>query len=72
MKTASILAMVLFATMLGAQRKPDESAVRKIIRDQTTAWNNGDAEAYSQHFATDGTFTNLLGVFFIGPEAFRD
>jgi uncharacterized protein (TIGR02246 family) len=65
------LSCLFGTTMLGAQSKPDESAVRKIIQDQTTAWNNGDAEAYSQHFAAGGTFTNLPGMFFIGPEAFR-
>jgi uncharacterized protein (TIGR02246 family) len=72
MKATLILVMWLFATMLGAQSAPDEMAVRKIIQDQTTAWNNGDAEAYSQHFAVDGTFTNLLGMFFKGRDAFRE
>jgi uncharacterized protein (TIGR02246 family) len=71
-KTASILAVLLFATILRAQTGPDEAALRKIIQDETTAWNNGDAEAYSQHFASDGTFTNILGMFFIGREGFRD
>jgi hypothetical protein len=47
-KTTSILALMPFATMLGAQVKPYESALRKIIQDQTTAWNKGDAEANSQ------------------------
>ena len=36
------------------------------------AWNKGDAEAYSQSFATDGTFTNILGMFYTGHEGFRD
>ena len=72
MKTALILAIWLFATTLHSQGTPDETAVRKIIQDQTTAWNNGDAKAYSQHFASDGTFTNLLGMFFIGRDAFRE
>jgi uncharacterized protein (TIGR02246 family) len=72
MKPASILAMLLFGTMLGAQNGPDEAAVRKIIQDEGTAWNKGDAEGYSRHFAADGTFTNILGMFFTGREAFRD
>ena len=72
MKTVSILVVMLFATMLGAQSGPDETAVRKIIRDEGTAWNKGDAEAYSRQFATDGTFTNILGMFFTGHDAFRD
>ena len=48
----------------------DESAIRKIIQDEVAAWNRGDAEAYSRQFATDGTFTNIRGQFFIGHEAF--
>jgi len=72
MKPASILAMLLFGTMLSAQNGPDETAVRKIIQDEGTAWNKGDAEGYSRHFAADGTFTNILGMFFTGREAFRD
>jgi uncharacterized protein (TIGR02246 family) len=72
MKPAITLALVLVSTMLFAQGRTDEMAVRKIIQDQVTAWNKGDAEAYSQRFATDGTFTNILGMFYTGPEAFRE
>ena len=36
------------------------------------AWNKGGAYAYSQHFAGDGTFTNILGMFFTGHQAFLD
>jgi uncharacterized protein (TIGR02246 family) len=72
MKNACVLAVVLLATLLNAQNTPDEAPLRKIIQDEMTAWNKGDAEAYSQHFATDGTFTNLTGMFFAGREAFRD
>ena len=32
----------------------------------------GDADSFSSHFATDGTFTNILGIFFSGRQAFRD
>ena len=32
----------------------------------------GDAEAHARYFATDGTFTNLLGMFFTGHEAFLE
>jgi uncharacterized protein (TIGR02246 family) len=35
------------------------------------AWNKGDAQAYSRHFAADGRFTNILGMFFTG-QAFLD
>ncbi len=48
----------------------DEIAIRKIIQDEVAAWNRGDAAAYSRHFATDGTCTNIRGQFFTGHEAF--
>jgi uncharacterized protein (TIGR02246 family) len=47
----------------------DETAIRKIVQDESTAWNLGDATAYSRHFS-DGTFTNVRGQFFSGYEAF--
>jgi uncharacterized protein (TIGR02246 family) len=58
--------------MLLAQAGPDDLAVRQIIQEQVVAWNKGDAEAYSRHFAADGTFTNILGMFFTGHDAFRE
>jgi uncharacterized protein (TIGR02246 family) len=70
MKPAIILGLVLLSRMLFAQSGTDESAVRKIIHHQVAAWNKGDAEAYSRRFATDGTFTNILGMFYTGHEAF--
>jgi uncharacterized protein (TIGR02246 family) len=48
----------------------EETAIRKIIQDEVTDWNRGDAVAYSRQFATDGTFTNIRGQFFTGHEAF--
>jgi uncharacterized protein (TIGR02246 family) len=48
----------------------DEAAIRKIIQDEVTDWNRGDAVAYSRQFANDGTFTNIRGQFFTGHEAF--
>jgi len=48
----------------------DETAIRKIVQDETAAWNVGDAVAYSREFAADGTFTNIRGQFFTGHEAY--
>jgi uncharacterized protein (TIGR02246 family) len=48
----------------------DAAAVERIVQEQVAAWNQGDAAAYSQHFATDGSFTNIRGQFFKGYEAF--
>lgn len=72
MKVGSMAVVMLFAAMLGGQCTPDETAIRKIVQDEVTAWNNGDAEGYSRHFAADGTFTNLLGMYFTGRDAFRE
>jgi uncharacterized protein (TIGR02246 family) len=72
MKTVSILVVCLCATILGAQSVPDEAAIRTIIQGEVASWNKGDAEAYSKNFAQDGTFTNILGMFFIGHDAYRD
>jgi uncharacterized protein (TIGR02246 family) len=52
--------------------KGDEAAIRKILQEEVAAWNKGGAQAYSQHFAADGTFTNILGMFFTGHQAFLD
>jgi uncharacterized protein (TIGR02246 family) len=58
--------------MSAGQGKRDEAAIRNILQEEAAAWNKGDAQAYSQHFAADGTFTNILGMFFTGHQAFLD
>jgi ketosteroid isomerase-like protein len=63
--------MLATATMAMAPDKPDETTIRNILEEEVAAWNKGDADAYSRYFATDGTFTNLLGMFFTGRDAFR-
>ena len=72
MKIAMILVTMLVGTISWAQSGAGEAAIRDILKEEVAAWNKGDANAYSQHFATDGTFTNLLGMFFQGREAFRE
>ena len=62
--------MHTFATM--PQPSSDEIAIRSIIQEEITAWNAGDAAAYSRHFSEDGTFTNVRGQFFTGRQAFID
>jgi len=37
-------------------------AIRSFIQEEDASWNKEDA--YSAHFAADGTFTNILGMFF--------
>jgi len=70
MKVLFGLAIGLLATQLNAQTTADEAAIRRIVRDEIVAWNQGDAVAYSRHFAVDGTFTNIQGQFFTGYDAF--
>jgi uncharacterized protein (TIGR02246 family) len=68
-----ILAIALALTVAAiSQPSSDETAIRNIIQDEITAWNAGDAAAYSRHFAAEGTFTNVRGQFFTGRQAFMD
>jgi len=72
MKSAFLLAAGLLAMTLSTQATPDEAPIRRIVQDEVTAWNKGDAEAFSRHMAPDATFTNVLGMYSTGREAFRE
>lgn len=72
MKTTTILIVLLAGVLAAAQSKPDDDAIRKMLDDETVTWNQGDTDGYSKHFAADGTFTNVMGMFFTGHQAFRD
>jgi uncharacterized protein (TIGR02246 family) len=53
----------------GKERAADEAALRKLVAEQTDAWNRSDAAAWCKDFAPDATFTNILGVVLDGrPE----
>lgn len=73
-KLLAVLNILLMTILLGppSQSKPDEDAIRRILDEEITAWKQGDADGYSKHFAVDGTFTNVRGMFFTGRQAFRD
>ena len=71
-KIASIVLLSLVATLVNAQTKTDEAAIRKILEEEVTMWDRGDADGYSRNFAANGTFTNVQGMFFTGYKAFRD
>ena len=50
-------------------RAADEAALRKLVADQTEAWNRLDAAAWCKDFAEDATFINILGTVLVGrPE----
>ncbi|HEY2800163.1 MAG TPA: SgcJ/EcaC family oxidoreductase [Chthoniobacterales bacterium] len=57
-------------TCPAAEPSADEGVIRQIIADEISAWDQGDAIAYSRHFAKEGTFTNIRGQFFTGYDAF--
>ena len=71
-KIATLLVMMQFSTIIHAQSLSDSTAVQGILQEEVVSWNNGDAKTYSQHFATNGTFTNILGMFFTGYENFLE
>ncbi len=63
--------MLQFTTITHAQDIKDTIAIRNILQEETDSWNKGDAVGYSKYFAENGTFTNILGSFFIGNETFK-
>jgi len=69
---AAVLAVVVSVYPIRAQSNPDETAIRQILDSEVATWNSGDTDGYSRHFAADGTFTNIRGMFFTGHQAFRD
>jgi uncharacterized protein (TIGR02246 family) len=68
----AILILLLAGVGAAAQSKSDENAIRAILNDEITTWNQGDSDGYAKHFAADGTFTNVIGMFFTGQQAYRD
>lgn len=72
LKIISILVMLQSTTIVFAQNTSDTTAIQNIIQEEIISWNKGDAETYSRHFAVDGTFTNILGMFFIGHKNFQE
>ncbi len=71
-KRVLIFLMTVLQTAIFAQNKLDTLAIQNIMNEEIVAWNKGDAETYSKHFAEDGTFTNILGIFFTGHKAFLE
>lgn len=72
MKVIWIAVAAFIASTLSAQSVRDDTAIRKILQHEVLSWNAGDADAYSRPFAANCTFTNILGMFFKGQNAFRD
>jgi uncharacterized protein (TIGR02246 family) len=53
-------------------RTADSVSIERLIVSLEEAWARADAGAFASRFANDGTFTNVLGMFFRGRDAFRD
>ena len=62
--------MKAIAIVLLAELTAVAHAIRSILDNEIATWNQRDAEGYSKHFAADGTFTNVRGMFFTGRQAF--
>jgi len=66
-----VIASLPFCTTdLHAQSKKDFMAIRQVLDDETLSWNKKDAKMYASHFSENGTFTNVLGMFFTGYDHF--
>jgi uncharacterized protein (TIGR02246 family) len=58
--------------MPNRDRSADQLSIERPLASLDDAWARGDAGAFASRFATDGTFTNVLGMFFHGRDAFRE
>src|SRR5438270_7379827 len=69
--TLTSLVMIL-ATSTKAQHLADSMVIQGILSEEVSSWNKGDAPTYSKHFAENGTFTNIRGMFFTGHQQFLE
>ena len=67
---AVVISLISVKGQANAQDTADEQRIRNIVQNEARAWTIGDAAAYSRDFAADGVFTNILGQFSVGHEAF--
>lgn len=74
-RSSAVVAMVLsfcLAAPVQAQaargHARDEASLRKLVAEQTEAWNRHDAAAWSKDFAPDAEFINIVGTVFSGRE----
>ncbi len=57
-----LLLPVTLPLVVCAQQREDKAAIQAIVQDEQNAWNRGDAQAFAAHFASDGSFTNIVGM----------
>jgi uncharacterized protein (TIGR02246 family) len=65
-----LFALTLLPTVASARDtgspNADEVAIRKLVTEQTEAWNRHDAAAWSKDFAPEADFVNIFGGIFQG------
>ncbi|OUL21038.1 SgcJ/EcaC family oxidoreductase [Nostoc sp. 106C] len=67
----SAVLLVLIPSLVIAQ-VPDEIAIRKLLTEQTKAWNQHDAQSWVRDFSQDSDFINIIGTHFAGQNATRE
>src|SRR6476646_9477703 len=85
MKT--ILFLLLFVSGSGitcqlavAQRKPvapsdttkDKAAIKQLVTNYENAWNNHDPKGLAANYATNATWVNWFGAYYIGRKDIQD
>jgi uncharacterized protein (TIGR02246 family) len=58
--------------MPNISRTADQVSIERLAASLDDAWARGDAGAFASHFASDGSFTNVLGMVLYGRDAFRE
>jgi uncharacterized protein (TIGR02246 family) len=64
----TLLLISIPTLLVTAQDKdvPSDIAIRKILKAQTIAWNQDNAQAWVQDFSEDADFINIIGTHFNG------
>jgi len=63
-RTSLIFSLLLLLAVPAFAQSPDESAIRQILADQTTAWNKGDLDNFMKgYWKSDSlTFIGQAGI----------
>lgn len=65
----STVLLVSIPSLLATAQAPDapnEIAIRRILAEQTNAWNQDNAQAWVRDFSKDADFINIIGTHFNG------
>lgn len=55
---------------MSSEPAAERAAIEDIVRRQGEAWNRADAAAFGEHYAEDGSFTNISGAQIYGKAGF--